>query len=156
MNAAGNRIVIGTALETASAVTKELDSGQGFTVKLARDASHLLVECTVTSPTGKESFDDIAFLEGFPLTVEKTPTGFVARASLPLTALGLDSAAGVTLAPGTKLKTDLGYVFGNARGANKAVRRAYLFNNSFSANIVDDIPNESRLEPQEWGEATVE
>ena len=58
--------------------------------------------------------------------------------------------------PGTKLTMDLGYVFGNAQGANKAVRRAYLFNNSFSANIVDDIPNESRLEPQEWGEATVE
>ncbi len=219
--AAGNRIVIGTSLETASAVTKELDSGQGFTAKLARDAANLLVEFDVTSPaplanahpdqkalfrggncidlqfengrgepvrvlvttrdgkpfaaiyrpkvagfageptvftspTGKESFDDIAFLEGFPLTVEKTPTGFVARASLPLTALGLDSAAGMTLAPGTKLKMDLGYVFGNARGANKAVRRAYLFNNSFSANIVDDIPNESRLEPQEWGEATVE
>jgi hypothetical protein len=219
--AAANRIVIGTSLETAQPVTKELDSGQGFTAKLARDSTSLLVEYDVTaaatmtnahpdpkalfrggncldlqfangrgepmrvlvtsragkpfaaiyrpkvegfsgeptvftSPTGKESFDEITFLEDFPLTVDKTPAGFVARAELPLSALGLDSAAGMTWKPGTKLTMDLGYVFGNAQGANKAVRRAYLFNNSFSANIVDDIPNESLLEPQEWGEATVE
>jgi hypothetical protein len=38
----------------------------------------------------------------------------------------------------------------------KGVRRAYLSNNSFSANVVDDIPNEARLEPKEWGEAAVE
>ena len=38
----------------------------------------------------------------------------------------------------------------------KGVRRAYLSNNSFSANVIDDIPNEARLEPKEWGEAAVE
>jgi hypothetical protein len=38
----------------------------------------------------------------------------------------------------------------------KAVQRTYLNNSSFSANVVDDIPNESRLEPKEWGEAGVE
>ena len=32
----------------------------------------------------------------------------------------------------------------------------YLSNNSFSANFIDDIPNEARLEPKEWGEAAVE
>ena len=58
--------------------------------------------------------------------------------------------------PGQKLKMDLGYIFGNAQGVGKAVRRAYLSNNSFSANVIDDIPNESRLEPKEWGEAVVE
>jgi len=54
--------------------------------------------------------------------------------------------------------TGLGKLWGMTKcmGAGKAVRRAYLFNNSFTANVVDDIPNESRLEPQEWGEATVE
>ena len=40
----------------------------------------------------------------------------------------------------------------NAKGG----RRAYLSNNSFSANFIDDIPNEARLEPKEWGEAAVE
>jgi hypothetical protein len=102
------------------------------------------------SPTGKESFDEIRFLADVALTTEKTDKGFRARVTLPLEALRLH------LKPGQKLKMDLGYIFGNAQGVGKAVRRVYLHNNSFSANIIDDIPNESRLEPKEWGEATVE
>jgi hypothetical protein len=70
--------------------------------------------------------------------------------AIPLEALRLK------LEPGQKVKMDVGYIFGNAQGVGKAVRRAYLSNNSFSANVVDDIPNESRLEPKEWGEASVE
>ncbi len=102
------------------------------------------------SPTGKESFDEIKFLENVALTVEKTDKGFQAKVALPLDALRLE------LKPGQKLKMDLGYIFGNAKGVGKAVRRAYLGNNSFSANVIDDIPNEARLEPKEWGEASVE
>lgn len=102
------------------------------------------------SPTGKESFDEIGFLDNITLTTEKTDKGFHARVAIPLDALRLK------LNQGQKLKMDLGYIFGNSLGVGKAVRRAYLFNNSFSANVVDDIPNESRLEPKEWGEAVVE
>ncbi|MFA6292588.1 MAG: FlgD immunoglobulin-like domain containing protein [Victivallales bacterium] len=108
------------------------------------------VPTVFNSPTGKESFDEIKFLDNIALTVEKKDKGFSAKVAIPLAALRLD------LKPGQKLKMDLGYIFGNAKGVGKAVRRAYLFNNSFSANVVDDIPNESRLEPKEWGEATVE
>jgi hypothetical protein len=46
-------------------------------------------------------------------------------------------------------------IFGNAAGTQAALR-AYWTNNSFSANVTNDIPNESRLEPAEWGTATVE
>jgi hypothetical protein len=102
------------------------------------------------SPTGKESFDEIRVLENLALTVEKTDKGFRAQVKLPLESLRLE------LKPGQKLKMDLGYIFGNAQGIGKAVRRAYLSNNSFAANVVDDIPNESRLEPKEWSEAVVE
>jgi hypothetical protein len=102
------------------------------------------------SPTGKESFDEIGFLEDIALVTEKTDKGFRARVAIPLAALRLELKAG------QKLKLDVGYIYGNAQGIGKAVRRAYLFNNSFSANVLDDIPNESRLEPKEWGEATVE
>jgi YD repeat-containing protein len=42
------------------------------------------------------------------------------------------------------------------RDGNALPAGAYLSNNSFSANVVDDIPNEARLEPKEWGEAAVE
>jgi hypothetical protein len=102
------------------------------------------------SPTGKESFDEIRFLENVALTTEKTDKGFHAKVAIPLEVLRLE------LKPGQKLKMDLGYIFGNAQGVGKAVRRAYLNNNSFSANVIDDIPNEARLEPKEWGEAAVE
>ena len=102
------------------------------------------------SPTGKESFDEVRFLENVALTTEKTEKGFRAKVAIPLEALRLK------LEPGQKVKMDVGYIFGNAQGVGKAVRRAYLSNNSFSANVVDDIPNEARLEPKEWGEASVE
>jgi hypothetical protein len=102
------------------------------------------------SPTGKESFDEIKFLDNITLIYENIDKGFHAQAIIPLDAIRLQ------LKPGQKIKMDAGYIYGNAQGAGKAVRRAYLFNNSFSANVVDDIPNESRLEPKEWMEASVE
>ena len=102
------------------------------------------------SPTGKESFDELKFLAGRRAHHGKADKGFRARVTLPLEAVRLH------LKSGQKLKMDLGYIFGNAQGVGKAVHRPYLSNNSFSANVIDDIPNESRLEPKEWGEATVE
>jgi hypothetical protein len=102
------------------------------------------------SPTGKETFDEIKFLDDVAIALDKMEKGFRVRVAIPLAALRLD------LKSGQKLKMDVGYIFGNAQGVGKAVRRAYLVNNSFSANVLDDIPNESRLEPKEWGEATVE
>ena len=79
----------------------------------------------------------------------KTDTGFTAVVTVPLQLLGL------SLTSGQSLTMDLGYIFGNAEGT-RAAKRLYLHNHSFSANVVDDIPNESRLEPAEWGTATVE
>ncbi len=126
-------------------------NGKPFAVLYFPKVKDFKGEPTVfNSPTGKETFDEIKFLEGVELSSEKTDKGFRARAAIPLEKLRLD------LKPGQKLKMDAGYIYGNAKGAGKAVRRAYLFNNSFSANVVDDIPNESRLEPKEWGEAQVE
>jgi hypothetical protein len=102
-----------------------------------------------TSPTGQESFDAIEVVESVGLEYRKTGTGFTVLVTVPLQLLGLN------LTPGQSLKMDLGYIFGNAEGT-RAAKRLYLHNHSFSANVVDDIPNESRLEPAEWGTATVE
>ena len=44
---------------------------------------------------------------------------------------------------------------GNATGTQVATR-SYWRNNSFAANVTYDVPNESRLEPADWGEAEVE
>ena len=56
---------------------------------------------------------------------------------------------------GTQVKLDVGYLYGSTTG-NKIARRAYWANNSFTSNVTDDIPHESRLEPAQWGRGTVE
>ena len=54
-----------------------------------------------------------------------------------------------------RFAVDLGIIYGNATGSQTSAR-SYWFNNSFNANVTQDIPDESRLEPAEWGEAVVE
>ncbi len=102
----------------------------------------------LVSPTGEEPFDDISEVD-VDLEYEKTSTGFTATVTVPLDTLGFHPKSGDTV------KMDLGYIFGNSRGVSTLIR-SYVNNNSFSANVVDDIPNESRLEPAEWGTATFE
>jgi hypothetical protein len=102
-----------------------------------------------TSPTGKESFDAIELWPDVKLDYEKLDGGFTAVVYLPLAKLGL------TPKPGTTLRMDVGYIFGNETGNATSVR-AYWSNHGFSAGVTQDIPNESRLEPHLWGNATVE
>ena len=101
------------------------------------------------SPTGKESFDEILVVDTVGLEYTKTGSGYKAVVSIPLDLIGLK------LTKGQSIKMDLGCVYGNATGT-QAAARSYLFNNGFSANVTNDLPNESRLEPSLWGTATVE
>ena len=103
----------------------------------------------MTSPTGKEPFDKIETAAEVALEYKKTGGGFEATVTIPLALIGW------TPQPGATVRFDVGYVFGNATGTQAALR-AYWSNNGFSANVVNDVPNESRLEPAEWGTATVE
>jgi hypothetical protein len=101
------------------------------------------------SPTGTESFDSIEVINTFTLDYKKGTNGFTATVTLPLTTINWKPL------PGKTIKMDLGYLFGNDMGTQCAAR-AYWMNNGFSANVTNDIPNESRLEPAEWGTALVE
>jgi hypothetical protein len=83
------------------------------------------------------------------LDYDKRPDGFTAIVTIPQKLLDWSPR------PGTSVRMDLGYIFGNKTGTN-AVKRAYWSDNSFEANVVDDIPDESRLRPGEWGTAVVE
>jgi len=104
----------------------------------------------LTSPTGRESFDRIEEVgETVKLDYKPRDDGFRAVAAIPLALLNLKPAAGAAL------RMDLGYIYGNKTGTQAAVR-SYWRNNSFSANVINDIPNESRLEPAEWGTVIVE
>jgi hypothetical protein len=102
----------------------------------------------LNSPTGQEKFDMIQEIDFLEMHYSATPEGFLATLVIPLDKVGLklDKSRG--------LKLDLGYIFGNQKGS-RAAARAYVFNNSFSANVIDDIPHESRLEPAEWGFAEI-
>jgi len=103
----------------------------------------------LNSPTGKESFDAITVTDAVKLDYQKTMGGFTALVTVPLKLLGLAPK------PGTPIRMDLGYLYGNATGSH-ATARSYLKNTSFSANVLNDVPNESRLEPAEWADVTVE
>ena len=106
----------------------------------------------LNSPTGKESFDSIETLDetsGLKMDYQKIGGGFVATVTLPLRKLPCLPVAQSTL------KCDVGYLFGNV-GGTACGQRAYLFNNSPTSGIIGDIPNESRLEPSEWGTVSVE
>ncbi|GDY22147.1 hypothetical protein LBMAG56_34940 [Verrucomicrobiota bacterium] len=103
----------------------------------------------LNSPTGKESFDAIEVVENVGLEYRKTGSDFTALVSIPLDLIGLN------LTPGQTVQMDVGYLYGNATGTLVAAR-SYWSNHSFSANVVNDVPNESRLEPAQWGKATVE
>jgi hypothetical protein len=103
----------------------------------------------LTSPTGRESFDAIETTDQVALEYATRPGGFVALATIPLSLIGWSPK------PGQTLPIDLGYLFGNSTGSQVSLR-AYWANHSFSANVTNDVPNESRLEPRHWGRATVE
>jgi hypothetical protein len=103
----------------------------------------------LTSPTGQEAFDAIEPTDRVALEYAKAPGGFTAVVTIPLELVGWAPKAG------SAVRLDLGYIFGNATGSQASLR-AYWTNNSFSANVTNDVPNESRLEPAEWAAAVVE
>jgi len=103
----------------------------------------------LSSPTGKEPFDAIETSDQVKIDYVKTPANFTATLTIPRALLGW------TAKSGDAVRLDVGYIFGNSAG-NKAAARAYWMNNGFSANILNDIPNESRLEPALWGTAALE
>lgn len=102
-----------------------------------------------TSPTGQESVDQIEIWDDLKLTYEKTPLGFLVTVTLPLERLGWKPV------PGTTVKMDVGYLFGNETGNTVTVRK-YWSNSSFTAGVTNDVPHESRIEPAQWGTAVVE
>ena len=100
------------------------------------------------SPTGKEPFDAIEPVE-LPVSYTPAPGAFQVLVTIPLKLIHW------TPRPGEPIKLDLGYIFGNAAGNTVSVR-SYWSNDGFASGVTNDVPNESRLEPNEWGTAQVE
>lgn len=102
------------------------------------------------SPTGQEAFDSIAPIDEVRLDYRRDSGGFQAVVTVPRQVIGWTQAE-----PGRRVRLDVGYLFGNSAGS-RCAQRVYWSNNSPTANIIDDIPNESRLEPANWGNALLE
>ena len=96
-----------------------------------------------TRATRREFLTEIAVVLG-------TASGFTAVVTVPRDLIGWTRAE-----PGRLVRMDVGYLFGNTTG-NRCAQRAYWSNNSPTSNIIDDIPSESRLEPDRWGNALLE
>jgi hypothetical protein len=98
-----------------------------------------------------ESFDSVEVSKRITLDYgenKNLPT-FTALVTIPLDLLGWKPQ------PGAKVRMDLGFIYGNNEGS-KAMARSYWANNGFSANVLNDVPNESKLTPNEWGTADCE
>ena len=102
------------------------------------------------SPVDRESFDRIRVVsDEVDLQYREQNGSFRATAAIPLELIGWEPQ------PASTVRMDLGYIFGNQNGSNAALR-SYWANNSPEANVTDDIPDESRLNPEHWGTALVE
>ena len=101
------------------------------------------------SPVDEETFDRIQVIDNVKLDYKSSDNGFTATATIPLDVLSFAPAAG------TGVQMDVGYIFGDKAGRN-ALKRVYWSNNGFEANVVNDLPDESRLNPEHWGTAIVE
>ena len=74
-------------------------------------------------------------------------SGYVVEAAIPLAALGL------TPAPGLSLRGDFGVTHGDPAGSRTRLR-SYWSNQA--AGIVDDAVFELKLEPNNWGDLKFE
>ena len=105
---------------------------------------------TFQSPTGEERFDlvkDVSDLVGVHLT--GVDGGFAVEVTIPDSLYNFGFKH-LHVAGRQDFALDVGYIFGNREG-DQATGRFYWSNNGFAANILNDIPNESRLVPEEWG-----
>ena len=76
------------------------------------------------------------------VAVTRTADGYTLEAAVPLTELGVDPAATADL------RGDVGVIFADATGANRALRLYYYNKNT---KTVDDLTTEATLQPGDWG-----
>lgn len=104
---------------------------------------------TFTSPTGTEAMDEVVAVNTLATGYTATADGYVVEIAIPWSLLG------ITPKSGTMLVGDLGIIYGNPGGTKNATR--YLWSDhSPEVSINNDIPNESRIRPNQWGRLVLE
>ncbi|MCS7254808.1 MAG: hypothetical protein NZ781_12400, partial [Armatimonadetes bacterium] len=95
-----------------------------------------------TSPTGAEAFDRVVAIKEAQVAIRRVKGGYTLEASVPLSAIRFAPKAGAAY------KGDVGVIYSDAGGSRNVLRACY-FNKDTA--IVNDIPTEARLQPQNWG-----
>ena len=102
-----------------------------------------------TSPTGKETFDEVIPWNDLPMHCTQEKQGYVVELAVPWAKLGIAPKNGL------QLIGDVGVIFGNKGGTRNAIRHPWA-DRSPEVSINNDIPSESRLHPNDWGRWTLE
>ncbi len=100
-----------------------------------------------TSPTGAEAFDRVVLLKEAQVAIKRAKNGYALEASIPLSVIRFAVKAGATY------RGDVGVIYSDAGGSRNVLRACY-FNKDTA--IINDIPTEARLQPQNWGMILVE
>jgi hypothetical protein len=96
------------------------------------------------SPWRTATVDRVERVDSARIRVERRGHGYVAEAVVPLSALGLKPEAGRTY------KLDLGVIYSDATGTNRAAR---VYWSNKATGLTNDVPGEIMADPRLWGDA---
>jgi hypothetical protein len=94
-----------------------------------------------SSGNGTVFFDDVAVVKNARVVIVNSPTGYALEAAIPVSELG------ISLRAGSKVLGDIGVVFADSTGRNRA-DRLRLFNSDL---FFPDLPTEAKLDTAKWG-----
>ncbi len=101
---------------------------------------------TFTCPWRNYTVEDVQVLTDATVTINRRGNGYTVEAAMPLKTLGFDPQ------PGKSYKLDLGVIFSDATGTNRALRMYWA---NKATGLVNDVPGEIMPEPKLWGMATM-
>lgn len=104
-------------------------------------------ELTYTSPVQPKHFDKVQIIKDATVKVRTIAGGYSVEAAIPLAAIGLKPAKGL------KVRGDVGFISSNPAGQINIARTYWANPNT---NLVNDLPQESWLTPNAWGELVFE
>ena len=100
---------------------------------------------TFSSPRRKYTVEDVQVLTTAKIVINRRTDGYVVEAAVPLAALGF------TPQPGKGYPCDLGVIFSDPTGTNRAAR---VYWSNKATGLVNDVPGEIMANPNLWGTAT--
>ncbi|OPZ24826.1 MAG: NHL repeat protein [Lentisphaerae bacterium ADurb.BinA184] len=102
---------------------------------------------TFSSPWRKVTLDWVGALAGAQVHIVRRGGGYTVEAAVPLAELGFAPQ------PGKAYKLDLGVIFSDATGTNRAAR---VYWSNQATGLVNDVPGEIMATPSLWGTAQLQ